>query len=522
VPEGEAGVLAGTPPNPFSKDPRMLELRGITKTYPGVTALDAVSLDFSKGEVHAIAGENGAGKSSLIKILSGAIVPDAGIVRLDGLELGRVTPREAIRLGISTIYQEFNLVPSLSVAENIFFGLEPMRRGFVDKKRMHRMASRLCEDMGVELDTHARIKDLGVAYQQIVEILKAVSRDARILIMDEPTAPLTTKEIDVLFEIVDKVREKSVTIIYISHRLEEIFRICDRVSVLRDGRNVATKDISETNQQELVSFMVGRKLDEIYPSRNSSPGEEVLRVEGFRNGKLKGLSFGLRRGEILGIGGLVGAGRTELARALFGADPLVEGRILFLGRPIEIKKPQDAIRQGIGLLPEDRKQQGILLGMSIKENISFPILKDLSRLGFLRKKREKALCGELSGALNVKTPSLDQKVKNLSGGNQQKVVLAKWLGTKCDILIFDEPTRGIDVGAKQEIYSLLTKFADEGKSVIMISSEMPELIGMSDRILVMRNGSIAGVLEKDEFSQERTLMLASGISEGGEAFDGSR
>ena len=260
----------------------------------------------------------------------------------------------------------------------------------------------------------------------------------------------------------------------------------------------------------------------ITPSRKSGPGEEVLRVEDFKNRKLKGVSFGLRRGEILGIGGLVGAGRTELARALFGADLLVEGRILFLGRPIAIKKPQDAIRQGIGLLPEDRKQQGILLGMSVKENISFPILKDLSCLGFLRKKREKAVCGELSGALNVKTPSLDQKVKNLSGGNQQKVVLAKWLGTKCEILIFDEPTRGIDVGAKQEIYNLLTKFADEGKSVIMISSEMPELIGMSDRILVMRNGSVAGDLEKEEFSQERTLMLASGIDWKGEAFDGGR
>jgi len=285
----------------------MLELRGITKKYPGVLALDDVSLSFAKGEVHAIAGENGAGKSTLIKILSGAIQSDNGTVSLEGVELGHITPHEALRLGISTIYQDFNLVPFLSVAENIFFGREPMRLGFVDKRLMHRMAARLCEDMGVQLDTHAKIKDLGVAYQQIVEILKAVSRDARILIMDEPTAPLTTTEIDVLFGIVEKVRKKSVTIIYISHRLEEIFRICDRVSVLRDGRNVVTKAIDSTNQQELVSFMVGRSLDEIYPARDSSPGGEALRVEDFANRKLKGVSLVLREREILGIGGLVGA-----------------------------------------------------------------------------------------------------------------------------------------------------------------------------------------------------------------------
>lgn len=491
----------------------MLELRGITKTYPGVRALDAVSLDFSEGEVHAIAGENGAGKSTLIKILSGAVRPDSGSVCLDGVELGNITPHEAIKLGISTIYQEFNLVPFLSVAENIFFGLEPMHLGFVDKAKMHKNAARLCEDMGVELDTRAKVKDLGVAYQQIVEILKAVSRDARILIMDEPTAPLTTREIDVLFGIVNKVKKKSVTILYISHRLEEIFRICDRVSVLRDGQKIQTLDTASTNQEELISLMVGRKLEEIFPPRVSLPGEEALRIENFSNRKLKGISFSLRRGEILGIGGLVGAGRTELARAIFGADPLAEGRLFLSGNPIVIKKPQDAIRQGIGLLPEDRKQQGILLGMSIRKNISFPILKSLSRFGFLRKRKENAICAAISSQLNVKTPSLDQKAKNLSGGNQQKVVLAKWLGTKCDILIFDEPTRGIDVGAKQEIYQLLAKFADEGQSVIMISSELPELLGMSDRILVMRNGEIAGAMDRDEFSQEKALMLASGIGQ---------
>jgi ribose transport system ATP-binding protein len=489
----------------------MLELRGITKAYPGVQALDNVSLVFNRGEVHAIAGENGAGKSTLIKVLSGAICPDAGSVALDGKVLGHINPRDAIRLGISTIYQEFNLVPFLSVAENIFFGREPRRFGLLDKKRMHQMASRLCEEMGVDLDTHSRVKDLGVAYQQIVEILKAVSRDARILIMDEPTAPLTTREIAVLFGIVERVRRKAVTIIYISHRLEEIFRICDCVSVLRDGRHVVTTETKATNQQELVSFMVGRKLDEVYPARNSQLGAEVLRIQDLRNGKLRGVSFALHEREILGIGGLVGAGRTELARAVFGADALVSGLMYLAGKELRIRKPRDAIRWGIGLLPEDRKQHGLLLGMSVKQNISFPILKALSLFGLLRRQREHRLCLDLSRRLNIKTPSLDQRAKNLSGGNQQKVVLAKWLGTRSGILIFDEPTRGIDVGAKQEIYNLLNQFVAEGKSIIMISSEMPELMGMSDRILVMRNGVVAGTLSKGDFSQEKILMLASGI-----------
>ncbi len=489
----------------------MLELRGITKTYPGVKALDAVSLRFARGEVHAIAGENGAGKSTLIKVLSGAIRPDAGTVLLDGAPLGQITPHQAIRLGISTIYQEFNLVPFLSVAENIFFGMEPKRFGFLDKRRMHRMAAGLCEEMGVEIDTRTRVKDLGVAHQQIVEIVKAVSRDARILVMDEPTAPLTTREIDVLFGIVEKVKRKSVTTIYISHRLDEIFRICDRVSVLRDGRNVVTLETRDTNQQELISFMVGRKLEEIYPARATRPSGEVLRVNDLRNRKLRGVSFSLRKGEILGIGGLVGAGRTELARALFGADALSGGQTFLSGAPVRIRRPSDAIHNGIGLLPEDRKQHGVLLGLSVKQNISFAILKSLSAFGLLRKGREHQLCLDLARRLNVKAPTLDQRAKNLSGGNQQKLVLAKWLGTKSEILIFDEPTRGIDVGAKREIYALLNRFVEEGKSVIMVSSEMPELIGMSDRILVMRNGTIAGALEKEEFSQERTLMLASGV-----------
>lgn len=492
----------------------MLELLRISKNYPGVKALDNVSIEFQNGEVHALVGENGAGKSTLIKILAGAIQPDEGHILLDGERLGRLTPHEAMVRGISAIYQEFNLVPSLSIAENIFFGREPSRGGFVDKARMNRRAAELCEEMGVALNPRTIVKDLGVAYQQIVEIVKAASRDARILIMDEPTAPLTTREIKVLFSIVGRLKSKGVTVIYISHRLEEVFEICERVSVLRDGRHIATTDVASTSPQELISAMVGRRLQEVYPIKTTAQGDEILRVEALCNAKLSRVSFSLRSGEILGIGGLVGAGRTELARAIFGADPLSSGAVYLSGRRVAIRRPRDAIRNGIGLLPEDRKQHGLILGLSIKENISFSILRRLSWRGFLRKRSEVELCGELVDEMRIKTPSLDQRAKNLSGGNQQKVVLAKWLATKCGILIFDEPTRGIDVGAKQEIYQLLKKLAESGKSIIMISSEMPELIGMSDRILVMRNGAIAGELAKSDFSQEQILMMASGTMAG--------
>ena len=380
---------------------------------------------------------------------------------------------------------------------------------------MNRMAERLCDDMGVKLNPRTPVKELGVAYQQIVEIVKAVSREAKIVIMDEPTAPLSSTEIEVLFSIVGRLKAKGVTVIYISHRLDEVFAICERVSVLRDGRHVITSDTAATSSQALVSSMVGRRLEDVYPPRSAAPGAEALRVEGLRNARLNGVSFSLGRGEILGIGGLVGAGRTELARAIFGADELTGGSIYLAGEKILIRRPLDAIALGIGLLPEDRKQHGLLLGLSVRENISFSILGKLSRRGFLRKRREREICGALASEIRIKTPSLEQRAKNLSGGNQQKVVLAKWLATSCSVLIFDEPTRGIDVGAKQEIYQLLRRLVEEGKSVIMISSEMPELIGMSDRILVMRNGAVAGELEKADFSQERILMMASGIKVGG-------
>ncbi len=488
----------------------MLQLNHITKKYPGVTALDDVSIRFEKGEVHAIAGENGAGKSTLIKILAGAIRQNSGTIVFNDHVMASTSPNEAIALGISTIYQEFNLIPYLSIAENMFYGREPQRFGFIDRQSMNKMASDLCSEMGVTLDPKLQVKKLGVAYQQIVEILKAVSLDTKLLIMDEPTAPLTTNEIQVLFKIVEKVRLKSVTVIYISHRLDEIFSICDRVSVLRDGKLVSTRRVSETNEQALISDMVGRELKDVYPLRTASLGEERLCVDGFASSKLNNVSLRLRRGEILGIGGLVGAGRTELARAIFGADPLLRGQLSKDGTVIKVKSPQDAIKNGIALIPEDRKQHGILLGMSIKDNISFPILQKFAKLFFLNKSGEHKFCTGLASELRIKAPSIEQLVKNLSGGNQQKVVLAKWLATRSEIFIFDEPTRGIDVGAKQEIYHLLNELSLTGKSIIMISSEMPELMGMADRILVMRDGAIQGQIEREEFSQEKIFKLASG------------
>lgn len=488
----------------------MLHLNNITKKYPGVTALTDVSVAFEKGEVHAIAGENGAGKSTLIKILAGAILPTSGSIAFNGEVIQNNSPNTAIDLGVSTIYQEFNLIPYLTIAENIFYGREPQRFGLIDKRRMNKMAADLCAEMGVDLNPKLQVRKLGVAYQQIVEILKAVSLDAKVLIMDEPTAPLTSNEIQVLFKIVEKVRRKSVTIIYISHRLDEIFSICDRVSVLRDGKLVKTLRVAETNEQELISHMVGRELNDIYPERLAVLGDEHIRIDGFCNSKLSDVSLSVRRGEILGIGGLVGAGRTELARAIFGADRLTQGKLVKDGRKIDVRSPKDGIKNGIALIPEDRKQHGLLLGMSIKENISLPVLRKFSRMLVLNKKAENKFCTDLSTDLRIKAPSIRQYVKNLSGGNQQKVVLAKWLATSSEVFIFDEPTRGIDVGAKQEIYNLLNELSQSGRSIIMISSEMPELMGMADRILVMRDGAIQGEIDRNEFSQEKIFMLASG------------
>ncbi|MEF9974435.1 MAG: sugar ABC transporter ATP-binding protein [Clostridia bacterium] len=490
----------------------ILEVKNLCKYYAGVKALDGVSIGFRKGEIHALAGENGAGKSTLIKAITGAIEPTAGEIILEGQSYTHLTPIEAINKGIAAIYQEFTLVPQLSIAENVFFGKEIVHGGFIDKPAMNRAVKKALDEMGIELNPASKVCDLGVAYQQIVEIVKAVMSDSKILIMDEPTAPLTNKETEVLFRLINKLRERQVTILFITHRMEEMFEICDRVSVMRDGKYIVTENMRDINRKKLISYMVGRELGEDYPKRAKPLGDVVLSVEHYTSQKVQDVSFKLRKGEILGFGGLVGAGRTEIMQAIFGADRVLSGTLTLNGKVIKVNDPGAALKQGIGLIPEDRKNQGVLLGLSVRQNVSFSSL-DQARFGpFISKRKDMKIAREYIDKLRIKTPSMNQLVRNLSGGNQQKVVLAKLLATQCDVIIFDEPTRGIDVGAKQEIYHLMRKLVDEeGKSVIMVSSEMPELIGMSDRILIMRLGRVVGEMERENFSQESILEYASGL-----------
>lgn len=490
----------------------ILEVKHLSKYYAAVRALDDVSFELQEGEIHALAGENGAGKSTLIKALTGAIEPTSGEIVLRGESLSKLDPMDAIKRGISAIYQEFNLIPYLSVAENVFYGKELMKGGMVDRRAMNKAVQKSLDEMGIQLNPNALVCDLGVAYQQIIEIVKAVSAKSRILIMDEPTAPLTNNETKVLFDIIHKLKQDKVTIIYISHRMEEIFDICDRVTVMRDGKYVITKNTKDITQKELIAHMVGRPLGEDFPERQKPVGDTVLAVKGLTNDKIKNVSFDLKKGEILGFGGLVGAGRTEVMQAIFGADKVQGGEITLNGEKVNLKDPAKALDAGIGLIPEDRKNQGVLLGLSIKENVTFSSLKQAMNGPFINEKKDTAIADEYTKKLRIRTPSIHQLVRNLSGGNQQKVVLAKMMATQCDIIIFDEPTRGIDVGAKQEIYNLMRRLVEEeGKSIIMVSSEMPELIGMSDRILVMRKGTIVGELPREQFSQELILEYASGL-----------
>lgn len=487
----------------------ILELKNITKEYPGVMALKNVSMQFSAGEVHAIMGENGAGKSTLIKTISGAIAPNAGSIVIDGTEYSEMTPTLSKSLGIGVIYQEFNLVPELSVAENIFLGRRITGGWMVDRKLMNRKASEIIGEFGISLNVNQPVRTLTVAYQQLVEIAKTLSNDVRVLIMDEPTAPLTNREIDAMFGILQKLKQKGIAIIYISHRMDEVFRISDRISVMRDGEYIGTKLTAETDRPELINMMVGRSLDEQFPVADKQIGDVVLELKDISTPLLKDISFSVCSGEILGLAGLVGAGRTETARAIYGADPY-SGEIWIDGKRIHVKKPKDAISQGIALIPEDRKKHGALLELNIRENISFISVKDISTASVIHKNKDKALAQEYIDKLRIKTPGMEQLVRNLSGGNQQKVVLAKSLAGKSRIMIFDEPTRGIDVGAKFEIYTLMNQLAQEGMAIIMISSEMPELLGMSDRIIVMHEGQIAGELSKEEATQTKILELASG------------
>ncbi|HEX9013576.1 MAG TPA: sugar ABC transporter ATP-binding protein [Anaerolineaceae bacterium] len=499
----------------------LLRLEGISKSFPGVRALRDVHLEVCRGEVHALLGENGAGKSTLMKILSGAYARDSGKIFWDGREVEIRSPREAQELGIGIIYQEFNLVPRLSIAENVWMGREPLQNRalhLIDWPEMYRATQALLDEMHLDLDPRRLVSGLGVAHQQMVEIAKALSLDAKLLIMDEPTSALTETEIRQLFEMIGKLKARGVAVIFISHHLDEVFEVCERGTVLRDGEFIKTFDLHSASTAEIIQAMVGRSLDQQYPKVPTARGAEALRVEGLSLGEtLSEISFSAYTGEILGLAGLIGAGRTELIKAIFGADRPDRGRIFIFGKEMRITSPQTAVQAGIGLLPEDRKHEGLVLLLSVMENISLPSLDRLrGRIGLLRLKDERRQAASFVDRLRILTPGLSQPVQYLSGGNQQKVVLAKWLASQSKILIFDEPTRGIDVGAKVEVYHLMNSLVENGAAVIMVSSEMPELLGMSDRILVMHEGRLAAELPRAEATQEKVLAAAMGVNTNGE------
>lgn len=486
----------------------LLSIRHITKSYPGVIALDDFSMDFDKGEVHALLGENGAGKSTLIKIISGAISPDSGLILIDGNEYPKLNPHEAKKLGVEVIYQEFSLVESLTVAQNVFLG---EYAGFLtDHKDLKKRASKIFSEMGVTIDPSLQVRKLSPAKKQLVEIAKAISRNARILIMDEPSAPLSASEVETMFTLIEKLKARGVTVIYISHRIEELFRISDRVTVMRDGRYVDTLNTKQTSRQELISLMVGRQLNEYYPKRATELSDVVIQVNNLSGIGVKNISFQAHKGEILGIAGLVGSGRTELVSLIFGAVKKDSGDVIVNGKKVNIKSPRDALNLGIGLIPEDRKNQGCILNAQVDFNITLSVFNKLTHFSLLNFRKLKRISNHYNNALNIRTPSLQQRVRNLSGGNQQKVVVAKTLAAEADILIFDEPTRGIDVGAKQEIYNMMVELVEQGKTIIMISSEMEELLGMSDRLIVLFEGELMGEVQQEKFDQHHVLELASG------------
>jgi ribose transport system ATP-binding protein len=492
----------------------LLALDGVSKAFPGVKALSGVHFDLNAGEVHALMGENGAGKSTLIKILCGVQPPDEGTILLDGQPVTVASPVHAHALGISPVHQELHLEPYLSVAENIFLGRQPTGRfGLIDRRRLNAEARQVLAELGVSLDPETIVDQLSIAEQQVVAIARAVSTRARILIFDEPTSSLTRRETDLLMAMIRQLRDQGIGIVYVSHRMEEIFELCDRVTVFRDGKFVATRKVAETSMAELVRFIVGRSI-EVLPARaEGPPGDVVLEASRIsKKGVLSDISFTLRRGEIVGLSGLVGAGRTELARTLFGDLPPDSGEILIEGTPLDARNPRAAIAAGIGLVPEDRKEQGLVLSLPVLANISMPQLGRLTRMGVLSPGDERRLARAYVDQLAIRTPSIDQRAMYLSGGNQQRVVIAKWLATSPKILIVDEPTRGIDIGAKAEIHALLRKLASDGMAVLMISSDMPEILAVSDRILVMHQGRIAGELSATEATQERILNYAMGLN----------
>ena len=500
----------------------LLEMKGISKSFPGVKVLEQVDFTLHRGEVHALMGENGAGKSTLMKILGGIHTKDSGSITVNGNVYDIASPSMAQNLGIVIIHQELNMVPHLTVMENIFLGREFTygKSKLINWRRMRQESHRYLSQLGLNIDPDTLVNELSVGQQQMVEIAKALSMKAEILVLDEPTAALTDREIEALFLVIASLKEKGVGMIYISHRMEEIFRICDQVTVMRDGHYIGTEYIANSTMDHLVKMMVGREIKDRFPKVKVTLGEEKLTVSGLtQKGKLHDISLSVRAGEIVGIAGLMGAGRTELAKALFGVTPIDRGTISINGKPVSIHKPIDAIHAGIGLITEDRKDEGLLLPLSVNDNLALPNLKILSSFGFMNRSKERELSDSMIKKLLIKTPNSEQKVGSLSGGNQQKVVIGKWLATNPQVLILDEPTRGVDIGAKKEIYDLMNELVLQGVAILMISSELPEVLGMSDRILVMHEGKISGEFTQEDASQEKIMLSATG---GGNRHAGSR
>lgn len=491
----------------------LIELTGVSKSFPGVKALSNITLNIYPGQVHALLGENGAGKSTLIKIISGVYTRDEGVLKVRGKEVNYTNTRQSLAEGISIIHQELSVIPDLTVAENIYLGREPKigKTGLIDKRKMYSNTENLLESIGININPRDIIRNLKNADKQMVEIARAVSQNSSLVIMDEPTSSLSNNEVEALFKVIEKLKKDNVAIIYISHRLKELIAICDVVTILRDGQMVKTVNLNEIDESHMITLMVGREITQFYCKSEIPPTEEiVLEIKNFtRKGAFENVSFQLKKGEILGVAGLIGAGRTEVMRAIFGADKVDSGECVYNGKTVKFARPQDAINAGLGFVPEDRRNQGLLLSKSVKENTTLASLYVNSNKGFIDTEWEKTVSKDYIKKLRTKTPHENTPAKNLSGGNQQKVVLAKWLVANSKLLIMDEPTRGIDVNAKSEIYALMKEYVESGGSIIMVSSELPEVIGVSDRIMVMREGHISGFLDAKDATEKKVMQLAS-------------
>lgn len=494
------------------KQENVLEMKNINISFFDVQVLHDVNFSLKPGEIHALMGENGAGKSTLMKILNGVYKATSGEIYIDGKKTAIHSPNDARDFGISFMHQEILMAGNMTIAENIYMGVEPVSKGFVDIKTMNEKAQEMLDSLGLKLSAQQQVGLLSVAQQQMIEIARALSFHAKIIVMDEPTSSLTNREVEVLFEQIKKLKEQNISVVYISHKMDEIEAICDRITVLRDGRYIGTENIKEVSIDKIVSMMVGREIGNMYDSKSHHGTETILEVKNLSNYYLNDISFELKKGEILGFAGLVGAGRTELARAIFGIDPVDSGEIWLKGEKISCKNPQEAIRLGIGLVPEDRKKQGLVLMHSVAYNLTLAIVDTFIKGFHVNYKKEQEIIDQYANKLSIKMSSPEQKCINLSGGNQQKVVISKWLATGADVLILDEPTRGIDVGAKSEIYHLISELADKGIAVIVISSELPEVINLSSRVVIMHEGRLLNVLdkEKEDITQEKIMMCIAG------------